>query len=107
MNEETALRIAVALEQLALDLADVTRRMSYEAVRAEVQPTPVREVPQTAQAPSFPPIGWTCPVHGGNRIVPAGISGKTGRPYAAFMVCAATSCEERPPRVASSSRALP
>jgi len=71
--------------------------------------------------PLPPPIGWdepddlepvfrpvavgrngdafgSCPVHGlGWKMVPAGVSRKTGRPYDSFSVCPAPGCDRRPP----------
>ena len=40
----------------------------------------------------------SCPVHRVPwRTVPAGVSKKTGRPYAAFVTCPEPGCDERPP----------
>jgi hypothetical protein len=40
----------------------------------------------------------SCPVHRVPwKTVPAGISKKTGRPYAAFLACPEPGCDERPP----------
>jgi hypothetical protein len=39
-----------------------------------------------------------CPVHRVPwRTIPAGVSRKTGRPYAAFQACREPGCDERPP----------
>ena len=48
------------------------------------------------------PGEWTCPVHGTGHWIPAGISKKTGKPYAAFRACDAkmpdgTWCKEAAP----------
>ena len=108
MDDKLAERIAIALEQIALELAsprifEGIRPIEPEAVTAE----PVVNRP----APTFAPIGgWNCPVHGGHRIVPAGFSQRTGKAYDAFMACAARGCNEKPPRAIPPSvaaRALP
>jgi hypothetical protein len=96
MNDEIGARIAVALEQIALELAS----------RNIPAPTPA---PQ-GDAPRFAPIGWTCPDHGTSKTVPAGVSSKTGNPYDAFVCCPERGCEQRPPRVttqAAPARAMP
>lgn len=41
--------------------------------------------------------GWVCPEHGGARVVPAGVSKKTGKPYSAFRVCVRQECEQKEP----------
>ena len=41
---------------------------------------------------------WFCPVHGRSRIVPAGVSQRTGQPYAAFWACPERDCKMRPPK---------
>jgi hypothetical protein len=62
-----------------------------------VPDAPASTVRTIAAGRNGSPTG-TCPVHHLPwRIVPAGISKKTGRPYAAFPVCPEPGCEERPP----------
>jgi hypothetical protein len=72
---------------------------------ATAQPEPYRAVqPGTInQAGTYSPVAvgpaWVCPVHGAAaKLVPAGISRSSGRPYNAFMTCPAPFCPERPPR---------
>jgi hypothetical protein len=49
--------------------------------------------------PGAPAPGpWFCPVHRQSKIVPAGVSSKTGKPYSAFWACPEKGCDERPPR---------
>ena len=52
-------------------------------------------------------VAWVCPIHRQNKMVPAGVSKKTGRPYNAFIVCGYPGCEERPPQGAASSWEAP
>lgn len=40
---------------------------------------------------------WVCPEHGGARVVPAGTSKKTGKPYPAFRVCVRQDCDQKEP----------
>ena len=105
MNLATLERIAVALEQIALELGtrnpSPSRALPMEGEVERFYP-PVTYTAATSYEPpnvTFPAIGWRCPEHGGSRIVPAGVSGKTGKPYAAFVVCAEQRCEQKPPRV--------
>ena len=100
MNDEIGARIAVALEQIALELAS----------RNVAAPTPAPMPAPYVDAPRFAPIGWACPEHGLSKTVPAGVSSKTGKPYDAFVCCPERGCEQRPPRVttqAAPARALP
>lgn len=36
---------------------------------------------------------WICPTHGTSKVVPAGVSSKTGRPYSSFKACGTFGCE--------------
>jgi hypothetical protein len=71
---------------------------------AEPLPLPEWAAPD-APEPGFRTIGAGrngsppgCPVHRVPwRTVPAGVSKKTGRPYAAFLACPEPGCDERPP----------
>ena len=38
---------------------------------------------------------WVCPEHGGARVVPAGVSKKTGKAYPAFRVCVRPECDQK------------
>lgn len=51
-------------------------------------------------APNYPepPRAWVCPIHGVSKIVPAGFSQRTQKPYNAFVACPAQGCNQRPPR---------
>jgi hypothetical protein len=111
-------RIATALEQLVLQ----NLPSPSNPAPAQREPAPWDNVPmpvtpplqtnqpyppmvtQVSQHPApvaqpFPPIAqWTCPVHHGNKIVPAGVSSRTGRRYDAFVACSEPGCDEKPPR---------
>ncbi len=61
-------------------------------------PAPLRREPPRLPARSAPTsASGVCPVHRTAwRTVPAGVSKKTGRPYAAFRVCPESGCDVRP-----------
>lgn len=87
-NDELILvlqRIAEALERIATQHAQPQEGAHSLAVLPAVQ-----SVPPASRATG-------CPVHGVPwRTVPAGVSRRTGRAYAAFMVCSVPDCQERP-----------
>ena len=37
--------------------------------------------------------GWVCPAHGTVKVIPAGTSAKTGKPYASFKACGTFGCQ--------------
>ena len=75
-----------------VDLPDgVTPDVSYGQASPPSRPAP-------AGAPSSPAGSWVCPEHGSSKVVPAGTSKKTGKPYNAFTACGETGCDQKPPR---------
>ena len=54
----------------------------------------------TSFAPA-PQVEWTCPLHGTRKVIPAGVSKKTGKPYGSFVACGENNCDEKPPRSAA------
>lgn len=82
------------LERIAQALDRLDARYSTGQIAKAPSPSANGSAPQAA--PADP--GWTCPVHGTSKVIPAGISRKTNKPYAAFVVCGMGGCEERPPR---------
>lgn len=112
-------RIATALEQIALEHGPRNPSTSLPSPSAGSLDAALAAVPtytapsvengpigDTGGGPTFAPIGWLCPEHLVRRIVPAGISSKTGKPYAAFVVCGEQRCDQKPPRV-TAARVLP
>jgi len=112
-------RIATALEQMALARMDDPRAVAVHGPSHPEMPTgfPTGEPPLPTPPPNLPvtpimaplppvvaaPFTFTpspgCPVHHvAWKIVPAGVSKKTGRAYAAFAVCPESGCEQRPPQ---------
>lgn len=74
------------------------------------QPQPVyagtqqvgQQVPTTGSVYAGQPTTqaeWLCPIHGISKVVPAGISKRTGRPYAAFYACDVSGCTQKGPSV--------
>lgn len=98
MDRDLAERIALALEQIALELASA-------GTLNPSQPSPVPVA--MAQPGGFPPLGWICPEHQTRKVVPAGVSQRTGQPYEAFVACGERGCNRKPPRAAAPARALP
>ena len=96
MNDNLAERIAIALEQIALELAVSNENGPSRPASPEVAQ---RAVPAEVAAPDpFPAFTWECPIHHSVKTVPAGVSKKTGQPYTAFLACPAVGCDEKPPR---------
>ena len=124
MNDDLAIamgerleRIAVALEQLvAYVKPSELAKFHQEAQERPVEPRqasggpidpeppfpgPSPEFRQSRDLPAepFAPFPrWSCPIHHGSKVVPAGVSKKTGKPYQAFVACSEPGCNEKPPR---------
>ena len=88
--------LVVALNRLAAAIESAIR------TQAQVAPQPV---PATVLAPLPPvqaPVQSTapfdgCPIHHQPwKVVPAGISKKTGKSYDAFRACSVSGCDQRP-----------
>ena len=54
------------------------------------------DTPKVVEQAGPPP--WVCPVHGTVKVVPAGVSSRTGKPYDSFLSCTERDCSEKPPR---------
>lgn len=86
-------RLAQALEQNTLAILD------------NGAPRAVQNAPGAALA-ALPPVqtavpqaGGVCPIHASPwKVVPAGISKKTGNAYESFRACSVQGCDQRPPR---------
>lgn len=53
-------------------------------------------VAKAAQSSGYHTDGtWTCPIHQRGKIVPAGVSKRTGKPYNAFWACSEAGCNEK------------
>lgn len=66
-------------------------------MQAAPQPPPgitYAEAPQQ-QALGQMPAQWACPIHDDVKIVPAGVSRRTGRPYKAFYACPVAGCDQK------------
>jgi hypothetical protein len=106
-------RQATALETIALNIVDLQTGQELGKI-AETNPTPTlapvmqSPVPEERFAPiPRPGSEWRCPQHGTSRVVPAGISARTGQSYNAFLVCGERGCDQKPPRAPAPARVLP
>lgn len=80
-------RLAQAVEQNTLALLDRPQNAPGPALASL---PPVQTVPQAATVD-------VCPTHGTPwKIVPAGVSKKTGKPYESFRACSTPGCDQRP-----------
>jgi len=80
-EELNAVRNAISLLEMLTRQPVAAPQQQYQAV----QPAPSST--------------WVCPLHRTpGKIVPAGFSQRTQRPYNAFMACSTPGCNERPPR---------
>ena len=83
-------RIATAIEQLVLNGMDHPQNAPGRPQLAALPPVAVQA--QMAQA-------GVCPIHATPwKVVPAGVSKKTGNAYEAFRACSTQGCDQRPPR---------
>lgn len=105
-------RIATALEQIALELVKpkVAQVPAANLSGFSTPASPSADVPWPAEPPApdepLPPVNpafvfkpvTECPVHHQPwRQVPAGVSKRTGQPYAAFLACPVRDCNQKAP----------
>jgi hypothetical protein len=123
MNDAMAERLCIALEQIAMELAEANEKGTVPEPVQRAAATPLTAGPFPPIGGGRPPAAWTCPVHGLVKTVPAGLSHKHCPPdhldgqgnasckgYEAFQTCAQPGCNEkppRPPRMVGAPRALP
>lgn len=74
---------------------------ALERMSAPPRPQPFQNAPLAA----LPPVvaqgagQGVCPIHGVPwKVVPAGVSSRTGNAYEAFRACPTKGCDQRPPR---------
>ena len=73
----------------------------WNGVRAAKDPSGANPAPKAGQShlpsgasPSAGTTsGWVCPAHGTVKAIPAGVSTKTGKPYASFKACGTFGCQ--------------
>lgn len=65
------------------------------------QGQPMGQPQQYAQQPQYVENGqvpqWQCPIHNDVKVVPGGVSKRTGRQYAAFYACPVPGCDQKGP----------
>lgn len=100
-----ALKRAAVSWGIARDLYDNRSEMvgvptppPQQSQRPPVAQRPPQQQPmvQTAGQPGASP--WLCPQHNQVKVVPGGVSSKTGNPYDAFLACPVQGCNYKPPR---------
>lgn len=69
----------------------------YDSKPEASGPAPSRAGSRGAPA-TLASSGWECPVHHTVKVVPAGVSKRTGKSYPAFEVCGSVGCDQKPPR---------
>ena len=86
-------RIAIALEHVARALAE-RPAAPVQTQSPTLTPLPPVAAPQANAAPFD-----GCPIHQVPwKVVPAGISKKSGKSYDSFRACSVAGCDQRPPR---------
>jgi hypothetical protein len=100
-------RIATALEQLVL-AGIPSEHAAFNAAKHDLEPSELPPPPQVApytvaaaqpyQAPVAvttisSPAPWVCPVHHEVKVVPAGVSKSSGKPYNSFLSCTDRECK--------------
>jgi hypothetical protein len=78
----------------------IRQRMTRPTARTQYprQDAPPRRAPEQTQYREDGPVEeWVCPIHDDVKVVPAGISRKTNRPYNAFYACPVPGCDEKGP----------
>jgi hypothetical protein len=105
-NYSDALKRAGVHWGIARDLYDERTPSPFRASASSAGPSIAPAPGRMASAPLV--SDWQCPIHHSYKVVPAGISTRTGKPYPAFVVCGERGCEEKPPRGhAPSTKATP
>jgi hypothetical protein len=96
LNQVTKLleRLVQAVEQISLDM-DVEKPEPLAALPSSHNPTQTI-IPLKTFAEDV--ANWLCPIHHDFKVVPAGVSRKTGLPYTSFIACSSPGCNEKPPR---------
>ena len=126
MNDDIGIAIGVQLERIAVALEQIVayvKPSDLAAFNAEAPRTaPEPRQPQSGPVDPEPPFPgpspefrqsrdlpaepfapfprWSCPIHHSSKVVPAGVSKRTGAKYEAFVACSEPGCNEKPPRPA-------
>lgn len=83
--------VSASAEEYVPPFADELIPLPPEAIPVHGDPVPFRGAATGA------PVQGFCPVHRVPwKVVPAGVSKKTGKPYAAFTACPERGCDQRP-----------
>lgn len=86
-------RLATAIEQQTFAILDTKVAPTTAPVLAPLPPVTTSVPPTSASFDG-------CPIHQTPwKVVPAGVSKKTGNAYAAFRACTVAGCDQRPGRI--------
>lgn len=104
-------RIATALEQRVLEEIEAHGVMTEAGLPTDEPPFPVAPPPEYAPTAPLPPRPQNgnavppqpqglCPEHHKpwSKLVPAGVSKSSGKPFSAFWACPEQGCRQRAPR---------
>jgi len=99
-RDDRSLPPADAAEAAAQAQAAQQQPQQAQAVRprgAPIQQQVQQPVPYDENGPvgPDPEPEWVCPVHDDVKIVPGGVSRRTGRPYDAFYACPVAGCDQK------------
>lgn len=108
MNDQLAMELIGAVNRLSTAVEQaVLTSLDGRGPKANGDPypaaLPVPDEPLATlppmHAPAIPVMDQVCPVHKVPwKVVPAGVSKKTGNPYDAFRACPTAGCTQRPAR---------
>lgn len=104
MNDSDALttalhRLAAAIEQNTFAILDQRIPAAVTITTPPAAPVLASLPPVQSQQPNPTVQVDGCPIHHTPwKVVPAGVSKKTGKPYEAFRACSTAGCDQRPPR---------
>lgn len=71
---------------------------AQQAMQAQVQQPQIVQYDEDGGNVQGQP-GWVCPLHDDSKVVPAGISKRTGRQYNAFYACPVAGCDQKGPSI--------
>lgn len=98
-NPQGTIREQVAQPQVAQPMAQPQQQpIQMQPGMEQVPNSNIVEYDERAQqGPVAQGAAWVCPLHGTYKVVPAGISKRTNKPYDAFLACNVPGCDEKQP----------
>lgn len=92
MNRDLAAKFAI-LNAASAEGGSASIRQELQNIWNGVRMTKA-EVDDQEKVKAALGVGWVCPTHGKVKTVPAGVSARTGAPFAAFKACPENFCDE-------------